>query len=410
MHIGYEQQEAHRTMTIAITGEGDVTRLISQTVDVLGAKNAWFNPDLEIRVDGSNVSMISRSLFGDLRGMIRVPVATMPVLDDFDITVSGNDLQCNAAHKDVDDTQVRLMNLILETYNALGKIPQWKSETPWFSLTDHPDALAHLMTGRPQTGRLKELERMRQDGQWDAMAQDTFIGARKFNLSESHCKMIGRDAPNGVKVIMPIIDFFNHRMGAQGFKISAVPAPPSMRIQAVPDPETGELFVRYNVFDTLDTYLYYGFVDQGVGYLSSVPCTLQIGETTLKVDAGGGQSKLTKLPPAIKDLRLFIPSITKTTAGDFAASKLVIPGPKAPRALRRVLTVLLNTLQVPKTKMADTLRQAEQDLLAQNETWWTDLAQKCAQIPKENTIHTLCENGLAHIAQYRAIQAKMDAD
>ncbi|MEM9784861.1 MAG: hypothetical protein AAF801_00055 [Pseudomonadota bacterium] len=397
-------------MSVSIIGEGRVARLIEDTAAQLSSEGAWFNPDLEIQVDGSNVSVVSRNAFTDRRSVIRVPVASMPVLDDFDVTLSGDDFQCTPKGDSVSDAQVRMMNLMLDTYNALDKIPQWKRETPWFALLEHPDVLDHLISGRPRVARLHTLKQMGADGDVAEMANDTFIGSRKFNLSPQNCKAIGREEKDGVKVLLPIIDFFNHRMSAQGFKISDVPSPASMRIQAVPDKETGELFVRYNVFDALDTYLYYGFVDADVGYMSSVPCTLSIGDITLTVIGGGGRTAKTgKLAPALKDLRLFIPSLNKSSDNQFQANKMVIPGPRAPRALRRVLAVLMNTLQVPRDKVEAYALKAEQDLLDQNEAWWTALADKVADVPADNGIHDLVKTGLGHIAQYRGIVEKMTA-
>lgn len=391
-------------MGIAIAGEGAVVKQLKRFADRLQTEGAWYNPDLLLDVEGSNVSVRSQNSFTDLRSMIRVPLAAMPVLDDFDVSVSSEVFSVSPKDKAVSEAQRVTMVEMLDFYNELGKIAQWKAETPWLSLLPYPDVLDHIMSGRVQMPRLKELHRMGIDGEHDALICDTFIGSRKFNLSETNCKLMGREQKGGVKILLPIIDFFNHRMNAQGFKINAVPAPASMRIQSIPDPDTGELFVRYNVFDALDTYLYYGFVDRGVGYMSSVPCRLKIGNVTLSVRGGGGMSKSAKLPSAIKDLRLFLPALTKSDEGNFFANKLVIPGPRAPRALHRVLVVIMNTLGIPKTEQQNTMLQAEADILDQNETWWQELKEKVSVVPEENGVHMLVETGLQHIAQYRELQ------
>jgi hypothetical protein len=392
-------------MCATITGKGEAATLIGDITKQIMGEGAWLNPDLEIRVDGPNVSMLSRNPFIDKRSVIRVPIASMPALEDFDVTVSGDVFEYEAVSKGVSTAHVDMMGRMLDVYNALGKIAQWKTETPWFSLSTHTDALDHLISARPLVRRLQELRTMMNEGEWDKLAGDTFLGSRKFNLSAKHLKSIGKDIPEGSKVIMPLIDYFNHRMNAESFKITPLPLPVSMRIISTPHPDSGELFVRYNVFDALDTYLYYGFVDTGVGYLSSVPCTITLGDTVLNVISQGGM-KNANLPTPVKDLKLFMPELVKTGENEFAATKMVIPGLKAPRAMRRVLTIVMNSLQVPKNQVSTFVRDAEEQILSANEQWWSTLAEKSQVLPEEHGLRMLCQTGQEHLAQYRAMQGR----
>lgn len=333
----------------------------------------------------------------------------MPLLEDFDITVSEGKFSATPKTDEVAANHIRIMGLMLDVFNVLDKLPQWRDECPWFSLGEHRAALDHLLTGRPTQGRIKQLREKIDGDDLDVLAADTFMGSRKFNLTPDLLKKLGYEGrEKGGTTLMPIIDYFNHAMGAQGFKIHDVPLPVSMRIQSRPDPETGELFVRYNVFDALDTYLFYGFVDPGVGYLASVPCVIPFGDgKKVKVIATSGGHK-GKLPDPIRDLRIFMPAIQKGSEHSYAVTKLIIPGERAPRALRRVLQVFLNSMKLDKAEIPGTVAEIEASLLDQNEAWWQALAEKAADVPEGHAIHDLYRTTLAHIAAYRARIAEME--
>jgi hypothetical protein len=395
-------------MAVTITGEGEVAGLIGAISDQLASEGAWFNPDLEIRVDSAGISMVSRNAFKDLRSVIRVPVASMPVLEDFDISLIGNEFRAEPRAETVSKAHIDLMQRMLDVFNVLGKAEAWRETSPWFSLSEHEDVLEHFLTCRPYRGRFAERREKMQRGEWDALTVDTFMGSRKFNLNANVLTELGREAPKGAAtVLMPIIDYFNHNMNAQSFNIQKTPAPMSMRIRATPHPDTGELFVRYNVFDMLDTYLNYGFVEPGVGYLVSMPCEIKFDDVTLRVIAAGNPKKM-ELPKGLQDLRIFLPAVQKASENTYNVTKLVIPGPRAPRALRRVLQVVLNSIGVPEQDRARGVVEIEEALLAQNEAWWTTLAEKSTAVPEGHMLHDLCRLGRAHIEDYKKIRTSLE--
>lgn len=386
----------------------DLTKELAGFRAALEEQGAWFDPALEFRVEGSDVGVFSRDLSAELKRVIRVPLVAMPVLDDFEMTAKGDVLTATPKEDSISEAQLTTMDRMLGVYNALGKLDQWKAQSPWFTLAEAPETLAHLLTARNASPRLAALKRMAFEGEADALAADTFLGARKFNVSEKNAALVGRDAR--FTVLLPMIDYFNHRMTAQGFSVIRGESPPSIAVPAAPDAETGELFVRYNAFDAVDTYLYYGFVDVAVGYLLSVPLILRTPELRLRVGAGGGM-KAQKLAQSVQDLRLFMPGLQKLGAeapADFAVSKLVLPGPKAPRALRRVLIVVLNSVQVPKDRQAETLLALEDQLIEANTVWWDTLLRLSEALPPEHALRHLAQTGQDHVARYREIAAGLE--
>ena len=385
-----------------LTGDNGPARdSIAAIISQVEQDGAVFDPDLRVDLNGSNVAMRSARPFDNLRNMIRMPVASMPALSDFVLTLTGNDLKATPRSDEVSATHVRLMDLMLEAYNALDKVTQWKAESPWFLLADAPDILDHLTTGRPG-GRLGKLRNLASTpDKHGQLLIDTFIGSRKFNLNEKAAKTIGRDT--GTTVLMPLIDYFNHDMRAEGFRIDTKRTPTTMNILSGPAPETQELFVRYNVFDTLDTWLYYGFIDSQVGYLASVPCVLEAGGRKIHVIASGG-GKVPKLAPEIKDLRTFMPSVQKRQDGAYQVTKMIIPGPRAPRALRRVLRICLNSIGIPAAAAPAMVLALEEQLMDHNRAWWTRLAELGAGVPTGHALHSLYGTALAHLDRYENLQ------
>lgn len=390
-------------MAIHVTGDGPVVELIREIGGRLAAEGSWFSPDLEIAVNGSNVSMLSRKAFEQARSMIRVPLALMPALEDFQISVTKERFIVEPLSHDVPQSLQWLMQAQINVLNELGKISQWRAESPWFTLLQYPTVLDYLLTGRPK-GIAGECREKVKAQAWDALMVDSFFNSRKFNVTPDVCKQIGRETDSGgLRVLMPLLDYFNHQAGAQGYALNKDQSPVSMTIKCCPSPKTRELFVRYNTLDLLDAYLLYGFVDSDVGHQASVPCEITFGKEwrlrVLGVNAGPEGD----LPLRVRDLRLFLPKVRQVTEKEFRVTKLLIPGPRAPRALRRVLRVVLRSFEFPEEAVESAVIEIEDKLLDANAAWWTGLKAESEILPKTHVVHRLVNEGLGHIQRYRTL-------
>jgi hypothetical protein len=305
------------------------------------------------------------------------------------------------------------MDLMLAVYNETGKPGWWQTAYPLLALNEYPRVREHLVRSKMHMPKLQSHMQLLDAGEIDKLVVESFLGARVFNLNPKFLQELGYDASEqGQQVIMPLIDYFNHRFQAEGYSVQAKPAPASMRVFAVPD-ETGELFVRYNLYDPVDTFLFYGFVDTHSPWLAGVPQSLPLPDgRSLEILNTGGVMKQ-ELPPALRDLRMYIPAIIKNDQETVQVSKLLIPGPHAPRALQRVLGFLLHNL-TPKLTSQERLKwicRLEDELLDFNKTWWQQLQSLCTPMPVDlpitQSMHLLCSDCLQRIETYESNRPKI---
>ncbi|MBK1693025.1 hypothetical protein [Ectothiorhodospira mobilis] len=388
-------------MTPQITGDEALVRPLHTLTQRLAAAGAWFNEDLEIRAGVGDLAMCSQRRYADRRSVLRVPLAAMPFKEDFRWTLEGDRLRAEPVGPDTEPLHREMMDLMLEVYNQAGKMAQWRQVCPWTALEDHPDLLNRLLVAKAAAPKVQRFQEWRAAGRRQALMVESFLGARIFRLTAEHLQAVGRQ--EGPAVLMPIIDYFNHQLQAEGFQIQPAPAPISMRVFSRPDPQTGELFVRYNLYDPLDTYLFYGFVDTECPWLASVPLTLDTAGGRLEVLNSGGAFK-GALPPAMRDLRAFMPAVVRQEAGHLQLTKLILPGERAPRALQRVLAGLLTTLGVPRDRVHREVARLEAEVLERNEAYWEDLAWQARALEQGHPLQTLCRQAREHLAAYRRMR------
>lgn len=401
---GQTARMSKKSPTLQANGRADVVEQVTMLSEFLSARQAWFNTSLSVKCTANDLSMQSSDAFSDRRSLLRIPLALMPSVENFHWSVDweGTDPRLIVVAADgAAPDEVSAMAMMVDLYNMTNKLGQWLTETPWFALKDQPDVLATLIQGRANAPKAKGYQKTLQRNDSARLLLDTFLGSRVFNLSAQNRAKAG--VPNvkqGTSVIMPVIDYFNHRFAAESFSIHQTPSPASMRVFGKPDSETGELFVRYNNYDPLDTYLFYGFVDFSAPWLNSVPLTLDTDDTVLVVEAKGGVFK-GDLPPALRDLRLFMPQITHQDQHQLSLNKIVIPNARAPRALQRVLAAVLSTAGVSGAHVQPEVARLEERLLTENENYWAKLAERAADLSPDHPVHKLSDHALSHLAAYR---------
>jgi len=392
----------------------DGTGVVADQLAAFGARlrgqGAWFHPSLVIRVEGTELSMVSDAAFTDRRSLLRVPLSLMPVIEaaSWSVRTEGADVLLQAAPEPAASAAHRdMLSAMLDIYNATGKLSQWREESPWSALRAHPDILRQLYRARAHTPKAQTYHHLVQQGDADDLLVKTFLGSRAFNLSPDHRRMAGHgDVDAGATVLMPVIDYFNHRFAAEGFSVHETPSPASMRVFGVPDPDSGELFVRYNAYDPMDTYLFYGFVDTGAPWLGSIPLSLTVGDKILAVEARGGTVK-GALPPPLRDLRLFLPQVVRQDDLGITLNKLLIPGAAAPRALQRVLASFVSTLGVSQGRLPAEVARLEEAILEQNDAYWSELADCARGLDAAHPVHALRRHAQAHLDAYRQFRPRL---
>lgn len=385
--------------------------LVTQLCSMLQDKGAWFNSDLVISVDNCEISVISASARPDRRSFIRIPLSLMPLLWDFEFWVDGDSLQCSQAHSNVDLLHLELMDRMTAVYNACNKLEQWAEKSPLLALDNVPQVRDKLMQAKINAPKLKKYKSLLEFGDRDTLLVESFLGSRTFNIQVNILKELGYEDENAEQsqpVIMPVIDYFNHRFQAEAYSVQTTPPPPSMRVYGVPDSNTHEVFVRYNLYDPVDTFLFYGFVDTNSPWLASIPLSLMLpdGRSLEVLNTGGTVKK--QLPPALRDLRLYMPMIQGQDEWIIRLNKLLIPGKNAPRAMQRVLASVLKSLysSLNHSELLDWVQKLESDVLEINRKWWNELSSMAESLPEDKpitrSVNDLCTWSRQHIETYIA--------
>ena len=97
--------------------------------------------------------------------------------------------------------------------------------------------------------------------------------------------------------------------------------------------DSSECYVVYGLYDTLDTFLSYGFPDINAPYVRSIPMEIQIAcYGALNIRSLIGARNEHELPKQITDLRRYMPLPAKQPNGDLDISHLMIPIHAAPHS------------------------------------------------------------------------------
>lgn len=381
--------------------EGDATVLepMRDICRTLARHGAWFNPDLRLQADNGNLALYGTP--GAARASyMRVPVALMPQLECFDIVAQGGKLAATPNGTPLLPHQEGMMEAMLGLYNATDKLNLWRQSLPFLAWQDTPRVLEYLLAARPLNANLTRCHDQFKAGEHDKLLVDSFLNSRKFGVTEHHLKALGVTGSDTHRnALMPLVDCLNHRLSAEGYNTPLVGGKPAMRTFHEPDAETGELFVRYNLYDAVDTTLSYGFMDAACTWLSSVPVTLSVSGQTLKVQ-GLPMMLRGPLPATFEDIREYMPALHRQGERQASVTKLMLCT-QNPYSLRRVLTYLVYELGIAHTDFVARQQVAalECQLIEQNRQWWQGLSELTAALSEDHPARQLAGHSLGLIEQ-----------
>lgn len=397
---------------MAVTIRGDdakLVALIQALANRLEQQGARFHKGISIAVDNGNLSIFRTDSLTAEDVCFSVPVALMPSVSDFDITVDNDYLVATPKEGRVSCQRDVIMKLLIDIYNCAGKVQQWRKTFPFLALCNHPEILALFKAGfrRPELNHYREFL---DNGQTDKLMVESFLGSRMFKLGEIHRKC-ERLSEKQSYVLLPMIDFLNHHYAAYPYCFNEDDHKPSMQIHPKAGLPGDELFVRYSLgLDAVNTYLIYGYVDESAPWLPSIATQISLDDGYIIQIEGAGDVVQGKLPPNSQNLRIFLPRVVKKSANHIKLNKLIIPDPRSPRSLRRILSGIIHS---SNTGWSDNLIQeqvlnAENQLLESNQSYWQHMQTMTSSIKDEGPrlmLQQLCQYSLSHLKTYREVTA-----
>lgn len=376
-----------------------ITEILDRLRDVVLAEGGGFSKNIRAVIRDGDLSVRANAETPPRERAMSIPTQCLPPCDPFDLAVDGDRFVARQPDPDVPEPAKRCFHLMVELYNACGKPAFWRRTTPWLALRQDPELLDAMTETRAGAVKVEKLRELARTGAESDILVQTFLGSRIFRLQppspsetgtgvgedDGAQDISGSTATEDAKtVLMPFVDFLNHDLRAASYHV-AKDDDGVRRLWTGAEcamPDSDECFVRYSLVDALETWMVYGFVDESAAFFTSVPLTIHLPEDQqIVVEAFGTTPFEGQLPPQMSDVRPYVPLVIGADEHGFSLSRLIIPGPQAPRALRRVLTFFLRRIGVRYSEavLRHAVESAENQILRANRSVLDRLRAKLAE-------------------------------
>lgn len=346
-----------------------VAKAISRLLKSLGKHGARFNAQLAILCRDGELSIRTTAAVPPEQVLIGLPAECLLPVDDFRLSLSGNDIRIADQKPGVSPARGEIMQRVIDVFNLTDKVSRHRYSTLSSLRRERPDIHARLCSGRIPQSELPPARPSLNDPAIDDLLDTRTLVYRLDPESSRH-----------TLVIMPVVDYCNHHTFAYPFFPAVDPAGRRMLTTRAfcPDPVTRECFVRYGIYDSYDCFLHYGFVDQQAPFVISIPIEIALPSLgTLTIRARPMHMPRAQIPVEVTDLLFYLPAFTVDRAARSAeVSHLIIPQENAPDALRRILAVILRQIEpeLSERSAATIIEAIEQDVLAANTDFYRSLA------------------------------------
>ena len=338
--------------------------------------------------------------------LLTLPSTIMPRIERFKIHLEEDDFIISSRDPGATPETIGALETMLELYNLTHKAALHRQTASWPFLESHPELIEIILAGRsgPALGKIAQLAREKRTKD---LVLETFLKSRTLGFRRN-------PAEKPEKTLMPIIDFFNHHPQGAAYQPAEQNGENVMLTirKSQPDlPESRECYACYGWYDSLDVWLNYNFLSEKTSFVRSIPLNIDLpGPCKIKARAFSATQKHENLQPPIADLGLYLPHVIQQTEDTLEITFLLIPGPNAPRALRRVLGALLRKLNPAFAERDDLVALAEEQVLAGNVAYYTKLKEILATLELNGKkiersgedLMQLCNLQLSRIEKYKA--------
>jgi hypothetical protein len=115
-------------------------KLARQVVDAGG----WLDPEMKIQCEDGNLSLLSGLQTDSGDTLISVPEAALLPVEQGEFYLSGDSLCIRPSEPGLSHERSRLLDTMLEIYDATGKIAAHRTTSPWLAFAGAPQILRML--------------------------------------------------------------------------------------------------------------------------------------------------------------------------------------------------------------------------------------------------------------------------
>jgi len=384
---------------------GENLKLIS-TIQKLLDNNiklgASFHDSLRIFEENGNLSIKVFLQNVNNETLLNIPLKCMPLMCDFHIDLDSDD-QIILLQKEnmLNPSSLATMESMISIYNQTNKISTWKKSSPFFTLKNNIPLLSKLVDSKKNAPYITKYIDLLESGKENELALDSFFGSRAFiykkeDLAESDIH-ITTPSEYG---LLSVIDFLNHKVNGNHYLKEVG----KVCVSGHPEETSNELFVHYNNFDPVLTYLIYGFVDTQAPWLFSVPIQVKTSNNIMiDILGNSGNTNTETISNDIDYIKDYAPNLSTKDNISFKADKIVVPDNKHNHLLRDSLKAIISSIDVNKDfktsiKMENEILHLELQIIKMNLTYWYDIEKQNNNEVSELT--KLINTAISHIKSY----------
>jgi hypothetical protein len=349
----------------------DIEKSIVSLCDVLEKSGSYIAPAVDI-VDVGGATSVFAGADYDSEFLFKLRHEALVPYDNFDFDIEGQDIVIAHADRNESNEHLRVLEAMVELYNRSGKFETHLKEHPLLHFDTHSESVRCLLRAREGqdidivSGVIEKSEF------FDELALLTFFKSRLL-----YCKLHEMNARPSA-VLIPVVEFMNHHSSGAVFESLYSKKGNVLAAQAaMPLEGSRECFTRYGRFDALDTYLHYGFIDEGANYLRSVPMQIDLGGVgVIRVGAFSANVPVGHIPESLRDLAFYFPQIKVDVERKVVdVSHLFIPQANARFSLRRILEFIVQSLMVEGDVSACSshVEEAENQIVQTNLDYYAEL-------------------------------------
>jgi len=336
--------------------------------------------------------------------LIRMPQDCLVPLSALRLALVGDEIVIVSAEPSLNKATIAITEAMFAIYNLSGKLAQHRRTSPWSLIASHLDLLSHITPPSRDDFPFSAKDLRSGDDQTVMLA--AFLHSRLLTHRPS-----GRVKSS--PVLVPITDFLNHHWTGAPYSYGRNRA--IVMHRSAPLPGNGdECFARYGLHDAYDTWLTYGFVDEDVPFVQSLAITVDLpGVGTIRFGNAPAARESGDGELSAQDSEFYVPRIFSRKGNHLTAGAVMIPGPQAPRALRRALYTLISELGAPRRQHRDLVKRAEQQIHDANLTYYDELKSCLESLSVANDAHSairanfvrFCEQQVTRIRNYLSYAA-----
>ena len=329
--------------------------------------------------------------------LIRMPEHCLIPLKGFKLALVNDEIVISSPRRGLNKATIAISEAMFEVYNLNRKLAQHRSKSPWSLIASHLELLSYITP--PSRDDFPFSTRDLRSGDKAKVMLASFLHSRLFAHQPN-------DRTRPRPVLVPITDFLNHHWTGAPYSYDRYRAVVMRRSAPLPG-KGDECFASYGLHDAYDNWISYGFIDNDVPFAQSLSTTVDLPRTG-KIRLGLTTPETDGMVVSVRNLRTYIPPILSRKRHCLNVGMVLIPGPQAPRMLRRALKLLIGELGAPRNRHRDLVIAAEEQIIDANLTYYAELKSLLKRLAVDNEVHRairagfvrLCDQQIARLRNY----------